>query len=79
MQVVPLANRSPYLGAYLFGSEDKNLAHMSPRFWTGTPLGWTGLLRVDGQVSSWMGNLTDCECFSVSCACGSAAHTFARV
>lgn len=59
--MVPLANRSPYLGAYLFGSEDKNLALMSPRFWTGTPLGWTGLLRVDGEVWSWMGNLTDCK------------------
>ncbi|ORY74795.1 hypothetical protein BCR35DRAFT_306625 [Leucosporidium creatinivorum] len=75
--VVPLANRSPYLGAYLFGSEDKNLALMSPRFWTGTPLGWTGLLRVDGQVSSWMGNLTDWPaCINSSLSTDSYSSTF---
>lgn len=35
---VPLAVRSPYLGAYLSGGRDKNLATMSPNFWTGSPL-----------------------------------------
>ncbi|WAR60637.1 hypothetical protein PtB15_9B576 [Puccinia triticina] len=56
--VVPLAVRSPYLGAYLQDGPDKDLAEMSPRFWTGAPLGWTGLIRVDGHVFNWMGNLT---------------------
>ncbi|MBW0485736.1 hypothetical protein O181_025451 [Austropuccinia psidii MF-1] len=56
--VVPLAVRSPYLGTYLADGPDKDLSEMSPRFWTGAPIGWTGLVRVDGQVFNWMGNLT---------------------
>ncbi|KAH9812398.1 hypothetical protein DFH28DRAFT_398978 [Melampsora americana] len=59
--VVPLAVRSPYLGTYLAGGQDKDLSEMSPRFWTGSHLGWTGLIRVDGVVSNWMGNLTNWE------------------
>ncbi|GAA5947898.1 hypothetical protein JCM3765_007018 [Sporobolomyces pararoseus] len=57
--VVPLAVRTPYLGAYLQGRQDKNLASSDPRFWTTKPLGWKGLLRIDGKVWNWMGNLTD--------------------
>uniref|UniRef100_A0A0K3CSY0 BY PROTMAP: gi/472586147/gb/EMS23675.1/ glutaminase GtaA [Rhodosporidium toruloides NP11] gi/647397767/emb/CDR41006.1/ RHTO0S05e10770g1_1 [Rhodosporidium toruloides] n=1 Tax=Rhodotorula toruloides TaxID=5286 RepID=A0A0K3CSY0_RHOTO len=57
--VVPLAVRSPYLGAYLTGRQDKNLATMDPHFWTTMPLSWKGLLRVDGETWNWMGNLTD--------------------
>ncbi|GAA5982719.1 hypothetical protein JCM5350_006225 [Sporobolomyces pararoseus] len=57
--VVPLAVRTPYLGAYLQGRQDKNLANSDPRFWTTKPLGWKGLFRVDGKVWNWMGNLTD--------------------
>ncbi|KPV74766.1 uncharacterized protein RHOBADRAFT_53710 [Rhodotorula graminis WP1] len=57
--VVPLAVRSPYLGAYLTGREDKTLVSMDPHFWTTLPLGWKGLLRVDGHTWNWMGNLTD--------------------
>ncbi|GAA5925342.1 uncharacterized protein JCM15063_004999 [Sporobolomyces koalae] len=57
--VVPLAVRTPYLGAYLQGRQDKRLTSSDPRFWTGTPLGWKALLRVDGTVWNVMGNLTD--------------------
>ncbi|GAA5835711.1 hypothetical protein JCM5353_000163 [Sporobolomyces roseus] len=57
--VVPLAVRSPYLGAYLQGRQDKDLTKMDPRFWTTKPLGWKGLFRVDGKVWNWMGNVTD--------------------
>lgn len=57
--VVPLAVRSPYLGTYLAGGQDKDLSEISPRFWTGSQLGWTGLIRVDGVVENWMGNLTN--------------------
>ncbi|KAA1113417.1 hypothetical protein PGT21_031048 [Puccinia graminis f. sp. tritici] len=56
--VVPLAVRSPYLGTYLQGGQDKDLSESSPRFWTGAPVGWNGLIRVDGHVFNWMGNLT---------------------
>ncbi|GAA6057751.1 hypothetical protein JCM3770_001721 [Rhodotorula araucariae] len=57
--VVPLAVRGPYIGAYLTGRQDKALVSMDPHFWTTLPLGWKGLLRVDGQTWNWMGNLTD--------------------
>ncbi|GAA6061954.1 hypothetical protein JCM10212_001996 [Sporobolomyces blumeae] len=57
--VVPLAVRSPYLGAYLTGRQDKALTKSDPRFWTGTPLGWKGLIRIDGKTWTWMGNATD--------------------
>ncbi|GAA6026149.1 hypothetical protein JCM11491_006148 [Sporobolomyces phaffii] len=57
--VVPLAVRSPYLGAYLQGRQHKRLSTSDPRFWTTTPLGWKGLLRVDGKTWTWMGNATD--------------------
>ncbi|GEM07192.1 glutaminase GtaA [Rhodotorula toruloides] len=57
--VAPLAVRTPYVGAYLTGRQDKNLATMDPHFWTTMPLGWKGLLRVDGETWNWMGNLTD--------------------
>ncbi|EGF98815.1 uncharacterized protein MELLADRAFT_50868 [Melampsora larici-populina 98AG31] len=40
-------------------STDKDLSEMSPKFWTGSHIGWTGLIRVDGVVSNWMGNLTN--------------------
>lgn len=35
---VPLAVRSPYLGAFLSGGNDKNLAGVGATFWTGSPL-----------------------------------------
>ncbi|PLW13520.1 hypothetical protein PCANC_18201 [Puccinia coronata f. sp. avenae] len=56
--VVPLAVRSPYLGTFLQDGPDKDLSEFSPRFWTGAPIGWNGLIRVDGHVFNWMGNLT---------------------
>lgn len=59
---VTLANRLlADVGAYLTGRQEKDLATMSPHFWTTAPLGWSGLLRVDGEVWNWMGNLTECE------------------
>ncbi|KAK4046339.1 hypothetical protein OIV83_006120 [Microbotryomycetes sp. JL201] len=57
---VPLAVRGPYFSTWLIGPEEQlNLAHTSPSFWTTKPIGWTGLLRVDGQTWNWMGNVTD--------------------
>ncbi|KNZ59036.1 hypothetical protein VP01_1812g7 [Puccinia sorghi] len=65
VRVVPLAVRSPYLGTFLQDGPDKDLSEFSPRFWTGAPIGWSGLIRVDGHVFNWMGNLTYCmySCF----------------
>ncbi|KAK4052600.1 hypothetical protein OIO90_004228 [Microbotryomycetes sp. JL221] len=59
---IPLAVRGPYFSTWLIGPEEElNLAHTSPSFWTTLPLGWTGLLRVDGKTWNWMGNVTDWE------------------
>ncbi|KAM0791059.1 hypothetical protein ACM66B_004352 [Microbotryomycetes sp. NB124-2] len=57
---VPLAVRGPYFSTWLIGPEERlNLAHTAPSFWTTKPMGWTGLLRVDGQTWNWMGNVTE--------------------
>ncbi|GAA5820315.1 hypothetical protein JCM11251_005569 [Rhodosporidiobolus azoricus] len=75
--VVPLAVRGPYLGAYLTGRQDKNLATMDPHFWTTQPLGWKGLVRIDGETWNWMGNLTDWPaCTNASIHHTAAATTF---
>ncbi|BGP16274.1 hypothetical protein JCM10213_007718 [Rhodosporidiobolus nylandii] len=73
--VVPLAVRGPYLGAYLTGRAEKDLATMDPHFWTTEPLGWKGLLRVDGEPWNWMGNLTDWPACSTTTSKHAAAET----
>ncbi|GAA6034032.1 hypothetical protein JCM8097_000658 [Rhodosporidiobolus ruineniae] len=77
---VPLAVRSPYLGAWLSMSRNqKNLAREDPHFWTTQPLGWKGLLRVDGETWNWMGDLTEwpaCNNASLRTTAASSAFTF---
>ncbi|GAA6007311.1 hypothetical protein JCM10207_001583 [Rhodosporidiobolus poonsookiae] len=72
--VVPLAVRGPYLGSYLTGRRDKTLVSMDPHFWTTAPVGWKGLLRVDGKVWNWMGDLTEWP----ACINASITHTAAE-
>ncbi|EIW78712.1 DUF1793-domain-containing protein [Coniophora puteana RWD-64-598 SS2] len=52
---VPLAVRSPYLSAWLSQGPGNSLAGNWPQFWTGSFLGWTGYVAVDGTVYTWMG------------------------
>ncbi|KAF2198160.1 glutaminase A [Delitschia confertaspora ATCC 74209] len=57
---VPLAVRSPYLSTWLpAGRDGGNGGHLPgqwPIFWTGQPLGWAGLIRVDNyETYAWMG------------------------
>ncbi|KAJ6085590.1 hypothetical protein N7499_005219 [Penicillium canescens] len=56
---IPLAVRSPYLSTWLnVGSDGGNggyLAGQWPVFWQNQVTGWCGLIRVDGNVYTWMG------------------------
>ncbi|KAL2166674.1 hypothetical protein VTG60DRAFT_2304 [Thermothelomyces hinnuleus] len=52
---VPLAVRSPYLNAWLQGGSGLTLPGAWPRHWTGSILGWQGLVAVDGETYNWMG------------------------
>ncbi|WPG98981.1 Hypothetical protein R9X50_00178300 [Acrodontium crateriforme] len=56
---IPLAVKSPYLSTWqAAGGEGGNggyLVGQWPTFWAGAIIGWTGLIRVDGQAYTWMG------------------------
>ncbi|KAL4935733.1 hypothetical protein BDV06DRAFT_233994 [Aspergillus oleicola] len=56
---LPLAVKSPYLSTWLSAGGDGGnggyLAGEWPTFWEGQVTGWAGLIRVDGQVYTWMG------------------------
>ncbi|KAL6237071.1 hypothetical protein BDW75DRAFT_249538 [Aspergillus navahoensis] len=56
---LPLAVKSPYLSTWLpAGSDGGNGGYLAgewPTFWGGQITGWAGLIRVDGQVYTWMG------------------------
>ncbi|KAL4884746.1 hypothetical protein BJY04DRAFT_215199 [Aspergillus karnatakaensis] len=56
---LPLAVKSPYLSTWLSAGGDGGnggyLAGEWPTFWQGQITGWAGLIRVDGQVYTWMG------------------------
>ncbi|KAJ0424033.1 hypothetical protein BJY00DRAFT_299255 [Aspergillus carlsbadensis] len=56
---IPLAVKSPYLSTWLSaGSNGGNGGYLAgewPTFWEGQVTGWAGLVRVDGQVYTWMG------------------------
>ncbi|KZM27291.1 catalytic [Ascochyta rabiei] len=56
---LPLAVKSPYLSAWVpAGSSGGNGGYLPgqwPQFYTGQILGWTGLIRVDNETSTWMG------------------------
>ncbi|KAL2831158.1 hypothetical protein BDW59DRAFT_7533 [Aspergillus cavernicola] len=56
---LPLAVKSPYLSTWLSagrnGGNGGYLAGEWPTFWEGQVAGWAGLVRVDGQVYTWMG------------------------
>ncbi|KAL1797760.1 hypothetical protein ACET3X_004366 [Alternaria dauci] len=56
---LPLAVKNPYLSAWFpAGSDGGNGGYLPgqwPSFWTGQTLGWTGLVRVDGNTFVWMG------------------------
>lgn len=54
----PLAVRSPYLSTWIKGSSE-GIQDMTPEFWNGQSVGWTGLARVNGTIYSLFGAKPD--------------------
>lgn len=52
---VPLAVRSPYTSAWSSTSGNGTLNSNGAIFWTGTALGWEGIVTVDGVAYEWLG------------------------
>ncbi|TFK75792.1 DUF1793-domain-containing protein [Pluteus cervinus] len=53
---IPLAVRTPYLSAWLPQGGGQALNDVWPQFWTGSALGWTGFVNVDGASYTFLGN-----------------------
>lgn len=51
----PLAVRNPYLSAWMPSDRVQRLPYSEPQFWAGQDLGWSVIVRVDGQAYSLMG------------------------
>jgi hypothetical protein len=51
----PLAVRNPYLSAWMPSDRVQNLPSSEPQFWAGQELGWSVIVRVDGEAYSLMG------------------------
>lgn len=57
---VPLAVRSPYLSAWSKTAGGATLNSADAVFWTGTPIGWEGIVSVDGISYSYLGTGSEC-------------------
>ncbi|KAI1344451.1 DUF1793-domain-containing protein [Xylariaceae sp. FL0016] len=53
---VPLAVRNPYNSVWSTTASGSTLNSRSPIFWTGKPLGWEGIVVVDGTPYEYMGS-----------------------
>ncbi|KGO48959.1 protein of unknown function DUF1793 [Penicillium expansum] len=51
----PLAVRNPYLSAWMPSDRVQQLPSAEPQFWAGQELGWSVIVRVNGQAYSLMG------------------------
>ena len=51
----PLAVRNPYLSAWMPSDRVQQLPYAEPQFWAGQELGWSVIVRVNGQAYSLMG------------------------
>lgn len=51
----PLAVRNPYLSTWMPSDRVQHLPYAEPQFWAGHDLGWSVIVRVDGQAYSLMG------------------------
>jgi len=53
---IPLAVRSPYTSAWSTTYGGSTLNSRNATFWTGDPIGWSGIIRVDGTAYEYMGD-----------------------
>ena len=51
----PLAVRNPYLSVWMPSDRVQQLPYAEPQFWAGQELGWSVIVRVNGQAYSLMG------------------------
>lgn len=51
----PLAVRNPYLSTWMPADRVDQLPYAEPQFWAGQELGWSVMVRVDGQAYTLMG------------------------
>lgn len=51
----PLAVRNPYLSTWMPSDRVQQLPYAEPQFWAGQELGWSVIVRVNGQAYSLMG------------------------
>ena len=51
----PLAVRNPYLSTWMPADQVEQLPYAESQFWAGQELGWSVMVRVDGQAYSLMG------------------------
>ncbi|KAF9239549.1 hypothetical protein LCP9604111_9091 [Penicillium roqueforti] len=51
----PLAVRNPFLSAWMPSDRVQQLPYAEPQFWAGQELGWSVIVRVNGQAYSLMG------------------------
>lgn len=51
----PLAVRNPYLSTWMPSDRVARLPYADSQFWAGQELGWSVIVRVDGQAYSLMG------------------------
>ncbi|OQE13784.1 hypothetical protein PENFLA_c043G10311 [Penicillium flavigenum] len=51
----PLAVRNPYLSIWMPSDRVQQLPYAEPQFWAGQELGWSVIVRVNGQAYSLMG------------------------
>ncbi|KAG8168909.1 hypothetical protein KVR01_001658 [Diaporthe batatas] len=57
---LPLAVRSPYLSAWSKTARGATLNSADAVFWTGAPIGWEGIVSVDGISYSYLGTGSEC-------------------
>ena len=79
----PLAVKSPYLSAWVPGSQVlHDAATAQPEFWTGSPLTWPVLARVDNLTYSLFGNPNgtfNATAASTDSVSYTSSHTYVRV
>ncbi|KAJ5363485.1 uncharacterized protein N7496_009198 [Penicillium cataractarum] len=60
----PLAVRNPYLSTWMPADRVDRLPYAESQFWAGQDLGWSVMVRIDGQVYSLMG-VSDLDASSI--------------
>ena len=74
----PLAVKSPYLSAWVPGSQISDSATAQPEFWNGVQLTWPILARVNGTVFSLFGS-KQAKAATTTAVNYTSSHTYVHV